>query len=477
MELKRREILLLVMAKIAQIGLGLIALRVMTEALNTTQLGAYYVFMTTVGLLAFGFFNPIGQYFGRHIVLWKQQGKLKTAVVVLILARTLATPPALFLALMIFYQMGYSKYFEARNYTILLLATMIAMLHGVLLSAANVIVGRILFSVISVATLVSSLAVSVLMTKISPTAEAWLYGPVVGQLFFTCLLYKKITSQQSFSWQAFKVAINFSSMRSVALFTVPVTLTLLLQWAQLSSFRLFVEKIYSAEALAFIALGMTVSGAFFSAVESLLSQYYMPSYLERITNGSRSERALAWDELSNLVLPIYCGLAAYVIFFSPFLVNLLLSEKFQNVYIYTMIGACVEFFRVTTNLIYLVSQSEIKPARTVWPYVFGCLLMAASLALLHDTTHIWMIPSILAFSYAFTLVLMFWAMRKLLPISIDLRGPLKILAVMLPGAVVCQISVEQNLVFSVLISLAGGVYLLAALYYLIKLRIKIVGRL
>ncbi|HAS7948372.1 TPA: hypothetical protein I7583_18640, partial [Vibrio cholerae] len=128
---------------------------------------------------------------------------------------------------------------------------------------------------------------------------------------------------------------------------------------------LIVEDLYSAQILAFIAVGMTLSGAIFSALESLSTQFYMPLYLKKITNADQAMRTKAWNELADILLPVYIAVLIYVIALAPYLAKLLVAEKFQDAYIYAMIGAFIEFFRVITNLVYLVSQSEVKTKSTI----------------------------------------------------------------------------------------------------------------
>ena len=103
-----------------------------------------------------------------------------------------------------------------------------------------------------------------------------------------------------------------------------------------------------------------MSGIIFSSVESLASQYFSPIYLRQITNTTKKQRTKAWNELANYMLPIYIFLTVFVITMSPYLVYILVAEKFHEVYIYTMFGAMIELFRVSTNIVYKISQSEIN---------------------------------------------------------------------------------------------------------------------
>lgn len=467
-----RDILILGIGKVLQVLIGLVTLRLITEMLSEEQVGIYYILMTVVSLLAFGFFNPLGQFYGRHLIHWQQTANLKTATNTMLILRGLAIPLALFLAIILFYVFNYQQYFSLAEYAVFMIISSVALIHGVLLNATNVLVSRVAFTIYAVLTLSVGLALSVLFIQFFQTAIAWIYGLALAQIAFSFILYKLVVSNQQFSLNKLKAALQKNYIKGVFFFILPVTITLFLQWGQTASFRLVVENLYSVQILAFIAVGMALSGAIFSALESLATQFYMPLYLKKITNATHQVRTQAWNELASVMLPIYIAVTIYVIAFAPYLAKLLVAEKFQEAFIYAMIGAVIELLRVTTNLVYLVSQSEVKTKSTITPYLVGFLIMIVGLYSFDVSEALWMVPGILAFSYLVTLFIMFYNMKKLLPIGFEASTSLKSLLLMLPLLALRLVDLQLSILTALFVLLVGGGYLLIIQYLLLKEKIK-----
>lgn len=219
--------------------------------------------------------------------------------------------------------------------------------------------------------------------------------------------------------RAIKSIFNKDYIRKVSYFIIPVTITLFLQWGQNTSYRFIIEAKYSIEVLAFIAVGFSVSGAIFSAVESLSSQYFNPIYMREITNATKEQRTKAWNNLANFMIPLYILLTVYIISLAPYLVKILVAQKFYDAYIYTMFGALIEFIRVMTNLAYMVSQSEVKTSTTILPYTIGFITTILTLYFIDLSENLWAIPVVLSFAYSIIFLILYINMKKLLPISIN----------------------------------------------------------
>jgi hypothetical protein len=198
---------------------------------------------------------------------------------------------------------------------------MIALTHGVLLNATNVLIGRLAFTIYSVLTIVIGLVLSLIFMQISQTAMAWIYGLALTQISFSFILYFLIVKDNSFSLKKVKSALTATYVKGVFLFILPVTITLFLQWGQAASFRLIVGELYTIKVLGFIAVGMALSGSIFAALESLATQFYMPIYLRKITHSTKQTRTQAWNELADIMIPIYVAATIYVIVFAPTLLN------------------------------------------------------------------------------------------------------------------------------------------------------------
>jgi len=203
----------------------------------------------------------------------------------------------------------------------------------------------------------------------------------------------------------------------------------------------------------------------------LLTQYYNPIYLREITEASKEERTQSWNKLANYMIPIYILLAMYIIALSPYLTNLLVAQKFQEAYLYTMFGAMIEFFRVITNIIYMVSQSELKTNTTIIAYTIGFTISISTLYLFDMSEALWIIPLSLSLSSAIVAVILFINMRKLLKISINIISILKSFIMALPFLTVFFIENDRTLLLTLLLIASTGTYFLFAMYVILEKQI------
>ena len=137
------------------------------------------------------------------------------------------------------------------------------------------------------------------------------------------------------------------------------------------------------------------------------------------------------EQCLGYMIPIYFLLTVYTIILSPYLINLLVAEKFSNAYIYVMFGAIIEFFRVITNLVYTISQSEVKTNTTIFPYGIGFIFTITSITLFDVTDNFWLIPFFLSISNGIIFILLLNKMKQLLDIKIDIINVYKEISIVL----------------------------------------------
>lgn len=457
------------MGKIIQILVVLVSLKILTTMLDEKEVGNYYLLLTLLTLFNFIFFNPLGQYYERHLIKWENNKNLSNATNIILLLRFCATLVCVFLAFIIYQFLEYDKYYSLINFLFFIFISLISGIHGVFLSAINILGFRIKFTFYMCFTLFLGLILSYLIVNYyNKTAIGWLYGIAVAQFIFSFFLYKYVVRNHSFSIEKIKMILKKEYIKEIVIFIIPVTITLFLQWGQNTSYRFIIENKYSLEILAFIAIGLTVSSSIFGAIESLATQYYNPIYLRKITNASKEIRTQSWNELASYMMPIYFLLTVYTIILSPYLTNLLVAEKFSNAYIYVMFGAIIEFFRVITNLIYTISQSEVKTNTTIIPYGIGFIFTITSISIFDVTDNFWLIPFLLCISNGMIFLLLLNRMKKLLNIKIDIINILKSFFYILPISSIFFINNDKTIFQSILVIGLSGIYLLFITYKILK---------
>jgi len=464
---QKKDIITLVGGKVLQVIIALVSIKIVTEVLSTQEVGNYYLLLSILMLFNFTFLNPLGQYYGRHLISWHHSKNLLNATNVLIALRVIAICISLLFADMIFEYFEYSKYFNLSEFLFFIFFALIAGTHGVLISVVNTLGYRVRFIKYLVATLLIGLVLSILIINIfNKSGMAWLYGITVSQLISTIFIYRYLVQDNYFSFNKVKSILNKRYIKKVSYFIIPITITLFLQWGQNISYRFIIEVKYSIEILAFIAVGLSVSGAIFSAVEGLATQYFNPIYLRQITDVTKEERTKAWNELASYMFPIYILLTIFVISLAPYLVKILVAEKFYDAYIYVIFGALIEFFRVITNIVYMVSQSEIKTNTTIIPYTIGFFMTVIILYMIDFSNNLWCIPFVIALAYSSIFLMLFFSMKKLLPIHIDLISIVKALMLSVPFGLVYFLDTNYSLIMILSIVSVAGLYFLASLYVL-----------
>lgn len=469
---QKKDILILGIGKVLQVAIALISIRILTEILSEQEVGNYYLLLTILTLFNFAFLNPLGQYYGRHLIQWEHSKNLLNATNILLFLRISAIVFSLFVAFGVYQVFGYDKYYTLSDFLLFIFISLIAGTHGVLVGAVNSLGDRVKFTIYMVSTLAVGLILSLTIVNfIDKSGIGWLYGLAISQLIFSIGLYKFVVKNNDFSLQKVKVAFQKEYMKKIAIFIIPVTITLFLQWGQNQSYRFIIEAKYSLEALAFIGVGLAVSSAIFSAVESLATQFYNPIYLRKITHASKDDRTKAWNELASYMIPIYLILAVYVMILAPYLTELLVASKFYEAYIYAMFGAMIEFFRVITNLVYTVSQSEVKTNTTILPYTIGFIVTISSLYLFDMSEKLWMIPLFVSLANGIIFWLLFQRMKKLLDIKIELINVLKSFILVSPLFVVLLLQNSQTLWQAILAIGLSGMYFLFLVYLIVQKRI------
>jgi len=470
--IKNKDLYVLIIGRIIQVSIALAAIKILTTILSKEEVGNYYLLITILTLLNFSFFNPIGMYYGRHIIGWNKTNNLLNATNILFITRFFGIFISLFFVYIIYVYMDYSSYYGVVELLFFITIALIASTHGDLVNVLNTLEDRVKFMKYLVITLLIGIIFSIFIALfVDKSGMGWLYGLFISQIIFSILIYKYIAKNRTYSYSKIILSFNSTNIKKIAYFIVPITITLFLEWGQNMSYRFILENRYSLEILASIAVGLSVSGAIFSAVEGLVSQYFNPIYLRQITNTTKEIRTKSWNTLADNMISIYILLMIFIISLSPYLVNILVAEKFHDVYIYTMIGALIEFFRVMTNVVFKVAMSELKTKRLIFPYLVGSIISIGTIYFIDFSEDLWKIPLVLGASYGVIFMMMFYNMRKLLPISIELGSINKALFLSLPFGIFFFFNTYSSMLWSFAIVLIAGLYFLLTIY-LLKIKIE-----
>jgi len=418
-----KTVLLVLIGRAFQVVISLAAVRIYTRLLSTGEVGNLFLINSIVGLFALTLINPIGMFINRRLHEWAENKaiinvffifnlylvfiSISSVLIVGLLNKFLGVGSTIDIRMLSLFVM-LNIYFNTWNQSII---PSLNMLHHVKS-----------FVLLTVATLVLGLGFSVaLVTSRNATALNWLSGQVVAQLAITGLafLYFKKVTKSEFDFDQVRKSVSLRNLSTIAAFALPLALTTFLMWVQNQSYRMVVEKYLGLEFLGMIGVGMGIATSLCATVESLVLQVYYPIYYSEINTPDPVKRALAWNKMARLTIPIYISVTILVSCLAPFLVKILVNDKFSQVYVYVIFGAWVELFRMTTNVLSSVAHSEMQTRSLIFAYLAGALFAFPGVYLCATHGFQQAIPVVLVVSGFVTMSAMYVAMSKLISLKLD----------------------------------------------------------
>ncbi|SIS92959.1 MAG: hypothetical protein C9355_04815 [Thalassolituus maritimus] len=463
-----RDLLIVATGKIIQIMVAFVALRLLTYQLDVSEVGRYYILLSLLTFVNFLFLNGVGQYYNRFLYNYKDAGSLASATKALFLARTILILVATTVMLPFFFLSEISKNFSFYYFFPVILLSLFAGTALAFINAVNILKFRVAFVGYTVVYSVAGVALAFTFTEATELgAIGWLIGISIGQLSVLYFSYNKliIMTESGVSLKGFLMGVDFKGLIA---FVIPISLVLLLQWVNNSSFRLLIAESYSLEVVAGVSVAFAVSASIFNAFEGFLTQYYLPGYYSSISAADREVRLLHTNSIISKLLGYYFLLFGFIVFFSDYILILLVDSKFHHLGLYLKIAAGFELFRASSNVIYLVSQSEVNTKGAIFPYAAGAAALVFSLSIFNFQSEMFFVPLIVFLSSLLVFILLFLSMRKLLPIVFPWKSLMRSLILVMPLSVTLLLEIRYELLWVIFLSLAGSVYFLFSLLILYR---------
>ena len=470
-----RDLVVIIVGRVLQIVISLVSVRLLTTFLTPEEVGSYYLIAAFLAFFNLVLLNPPSMYFGRHLLQWERSKNLLNALSVfgfwILVVAFISIPVSIYT----YEILGYKDKFELNVFLVYIFsALIISTVHRNVLYGCNTLGFRKEFVKYLIATLFIGLGLSVaIVSYFYPHALGWIFGVVLSELIMLAFVFRFFIQKNGLDLRKIRNTLTKEKIIFIFSFSLPIGVTTFLLWGQSIAYRFIIDYKYSAEVLGYVGVGLGVSTAIFSALESISMQYFNPIFLKDILDANEEQRAQAWNNIAKLIVPVYILTFFFTVTMSDFLISILVAKKFHASYIYTMFGAGIEFFRVMTNLLYNVSQSEHKTAYTIKPYLIGFILSLGILIAFNFKESYFMIPLVLAFGQMFIFCFMYLNMKKLLDIKYDLSA-LKALPLAAPFFLVLVINSAKTFSFmqNVFIVLGFGLYFLGATFYLTKYQQK-----
>ncbi len=461
-----KDLTIILTGRFLQIIIMLFSIRIITYFFTPEELGNYYIALAILVFINIVFLNPSSMYFTRHILLWQKSNNLANALFVSFLVTliiSLITIPIIIFMYKIF---DYSDKFNLIAFILFFtFSIIISTLHRRVLYGINIMGFRIIFVKFLILTQLMGLVLSSSLSYFYyPSTFNWLYGILVSEVIAVYFILKVYLQSNSFSMKIIKKTITIKRLKLILIFILPIAITNISMWGLNLSYRFIIDYKYSAEVLGYIAVGLGVSKAVFSSIETVSMQYWNPIFLKKILDSNKPARAEAWNNIAKQIVPIYILAAFFTIAMSEVLINILVDDKFHDSYIYTIFGVVIEFFTVMTNLLKNVSQSEYDTTTTIKPYLFGFIVSFVLLCSIDFGINYFMIPLILAVSYILVFIYMYVNMKKLLDIKYDFNI-FKIVFVSLPFFLINFLDLSKlNISLNIFVIFIFGLYFLLIIW-------------
>jgi len=464
------DLKIIIIGRVLQIGITLLAMRLLTTFLTTEEVGNYYLILALISFFNLVLLNPPGMYFSRHLLEWQRSKQLLNALSIFIGWMLLVVIIGIGILFIVYHQFGYESKFEWSIFLVYILGSiMISTIHRNVLFGSNTLGYRKEFITYLLFTLILGLIFSSLIVRFYyPYALGWLLGVLLSELVLVYFIFTFFIQDNTLDIQKIKATLTKERLKKIVFFTFPIGITTFLMWGQTIAYRFLVDSYYSAEVLAYIAVGLGIAASVFGSVESIAQQYFNPIFLRNILDASQEKRANAWNDMARKIVPIYLFTAFFTFALAEVLINILVDHKFHDAYVYVMIGVMVEFFRVMSNLLNSVAQSEYRTTSTVKPYLVGFVISLGTLSSMDFSENYLMIPIVLGFAYLCVFIYMYVNMKQILEINYEVNW-LKICFLSLPFGIIYFINLEQSGLWLNLVILAGfGLYYLFAIWFTMK---------
>ncbi len=469
----KSDFLIILVGKILQVILMIVAIRVSTALLEPKEMGNIYIFTTIYTFFVLLLISPFGQYINRHTHQWHEQKSLLDNLGLYSLYLIIISIFSVIVGFLL-YSFGVSQEIELEYFLSLLFLFILFMtLNQTILPLLNMLHYRFSFTILTVLTAFGIIFFGYLFVNFfGNNAENWLLGMVVSNMIFMIIGFFVLKNRLNDKFRGFSYTlrkITKEKIKSILVFVFPLSVATLFMWLQNSGYRILIEQNIGLEFLGFLGVGLAISGQVASTIESIVMQYFHPIYYKQITNATIQERKKAIESFINKALPIYFMLAIFLTFLSKYVVEILVDEKYYGVYVFTTFGIWIEFFRMSSNLFGNISQSEMNTKKFMTPYIIGSLV---TIILVYFSSskvdYEFYLPIALLIGGIFTMIVMYISMKNLIDFKIDFRLIFFSFLVSIPYFSTYLFNFETNLVLNLLVVGSFGIYFLGTIYFIYK---------
>ena len=247
-------------------------------------------------------------------------------------------------------------------------------LNQTIIPSLNILGHRISWLIFSTLTLISALGFSLLLAQQTSSAEYWQIGQLAGYLLGFLVAIPFFINYVNRPTR--KPLTEPDSLRTIAAFTLPLAISIALNWVQFQSYRLVLVRYMNLEVLGkFVAVYILVAGLM-AAFENLIQQYFYPDLYAKSTSLVESERAQAWRQFASVALPTTMIGGLTLLALGRPLVRLMLAPAFQDAFPVIVIAVITETCRVCANIYAMAGHVAMKTRALLVPQIVSAISLS-----------------------------------------------------------------------------------------------------
>lgn len=470
-----RELSILIVGRVLQIIIALIAIKIATTLLQADELGNFYLLASIAGFFGLFMVNPIGQYINRRTHDWYKQKKLLNVFY-------LYNYYLIFLTLFSIIAVYLLRYFNIGgniNFSLFILIVPIYIYfhswNQTIIPMINILEGRIAFVLFTIASQLLFLIISyLLIILVAEKGALWFLGQAIafGIVGVISLVYFINKFHIDLDIKVAHRYVNYKNIKNIINFSAPLSISVLFFWLQSQSYGIIIEKNIGSEFLGYFGVGMAIALAISSAFEAIVMQYLYPKMYQSMSEDDKFSRTIS--NISNLILPIYFYLAVFVTVFAININTVLVDEKYYSSYIFVMFGIWIAFFRMSSNIISNIAHSKMKTNKLILPNIVGAIIAVAGVTIATDfENYDFYIPLALLLASMISFFINFRIMSNILHINLKAKNFWIVILFSLPLLISLFFSeYSNNALLSTFIVGAFGLYFCYSLYIFFKINKK-----
>ncbi|WNQ10424.1 hypothetical protein MJA45_22830 [Paenibacillus aurantius] len=467
----KRDFIVVLVGRIIQTISAIIVLRVMSSVLTSIELAKAVLVTTITNLFALVSINPVQMFYYRKLNDWLDNKTLGNKFLLLLIYVIVIN---CFLSAVLLCLYGF--FGSLTGIDIFWLLTLVSgsiifiTINQTVIPTLNMLEKRreaVLFTII---TTWSSLLLSTLLTYHGGKGEHWILGQIIGAIlgsFFAFLSFFKFVDLSKL--KQIKKYYNQKTrvIKMIAVFSIPISITVGLNWLQLQSYRFYTSKLVGLEYLGKFSAGYTLSAGIMSAFEAVAMQFFSPIFYKGLGNSNDEKKAKVWNDYAAYYFPLAILTASFVVTMAPYLTRLLLHKTFWDVSIYVIWGAIIELFRILGNAYSMVSHATMKTNKLIHPQLIGAIvaLLLVPVMLIYNKEYLGLSLVISSFIY---LIVIHKSMTKQLAIQISFKMVIKVLGFVFPMIVISYLgsTISYKFIFNFLLLMGSGLFYLLGCYFI-----------